>query len=131
MKNLVYNNTINIHEQRLLNHARRNSAKILSFKPDQNNHYILKVKIDNLNKDNFKILQERENLTVIVYKSIEISKPFHVHNFNQKDIIDELNYNEIESYDFTLPDKNYYLIRHKISPVRNTLQITLGRIHYN
>lgn len=131
MKDLINKKGIHTPEIGMFNRKKTNTAKIIEFRPDQNGHSILSLKIDNIYRDNYKVLLKEGHLSVILFKTVEFSMPMHVHNFKLNGINDVLNYDEQENIDFTLPNKNFYLIKHRVSPNKKLLQITLGKIYNN
>ncbi len=110
--------------------SKKMQAKIIDFKPDSYHHYTLKLKIDKLNTDNYRLVFYNNQLTVILFESIEFNKPVHTHNFKLRDLENSY-YDEQTSVNFTLPENDFYLIGHKALPQRGILEVMFGKIHRN
>jgi hypothetical protein len=110
---------------------KKTQAKIIDFVPDQNHHFILKLKISNINDDNYKLVFNNNQLTVILFESIEFNKPVYIHNYRLNDLAENPSYDELKSIDFILPDDDYYLIGHKVMPHKGILEVIFGKINYN
>lgn len=130
MKNIIqhYNNH-NLNFSKF--HFKKAQAKIIDFKPDKYHHYTLRLKINNLNKDNYRLIFYNNQLTVILFESIEFNKPVHTHNFKLSDLNDNSYYDEYTSVNFTLPEENFYLTGHKDYPQKGILEVMFGKIHRN
>lgn len=128
MKNIIqrYNN----QNFGILN-SKKTQVKIVDFKPDNYHHYTLKLKMNNLNKDNYRLIFYNNQLTVILFESVEFNRPVHTHNFNLSDLDDYSYYDEQTSVNFTLPEENFYLIGHKCYPKKGILEVMFGKIHRN
>lgn len=110
---------------------RKDKIRILDFKPNSYQQYILTLKINNLNTENYKLAFYENQLTVILYESIEFNKPVHARNLKLKDLDENSFYDELTSIDFELPDNNFYLIGHKAFPKDGILKIMFGKINRN
>lgn len=129
MKNIIQQNHTGNSNYGIFSYKKM-EAKILDFKPD-NEHYILKLRINNLNNDNYKLVIKNNHLSVILFETIEFNRPVHSHNFKLDDLGENASYDELKSIDFTLPESNYYLIGHTAIPHNGILKIILGRIYHN
>jgi len=109
---------------------RKSQVKILSFEPDMHHHYILKLKISKLKKDNYRIVLMNNLLTIMIFESIEFNKPVHLHNYKLHDLEEESSYSDFKSIDFTLPEDDFYLINHGVN-YSGILKITFGKIYHN
>ena len=130
MKNLAQNQDINNSNYGFFNHKKM-QGRIIEFKPDSNNHYILKLKINNLKPDNYRLVFDRNQLTVILFESIEFNKPVHLHNYKLNDLVEESTYEELKSIDFTMPEDNFYLIGHKVITNSGLLKVVFGKLYSN
>ena len=110
--------------------SKRSKAKILDFREDYKNHFVLKLKIDGLKFDNYRLVLLNNQLTVIMFESIEFNKPVHLHNYRLNELMEDTTYEEFQSIDFKLPENDFYLINHKVI-FNGLLKITLGKIHLN
>lgn len=129
MKNSMPKNQLEILKDKFFNHQKE-VAQIIDFRPYFNNHYLLKLRIDNINTDNYKLALTNNTLTVIMFESIEFNKPVHLHNYKLNELVQEPVYDEVKSIDFTLPEDDFYLIDYKV-PYKGILKVTLGKIHSN
>ncbi len=125
LKSIKYNNNQNIFNYR------KSQSKIIDFKPINSNYSLLKIKINHINNDNYKITLEDGIITLFLTETIEFNKPLYSHNFKTHGVSRTLSYDKVTSFDFTLPEKNYYLVEGKVLPYKNILEITLGKIYHN
>lgn len=130
MKNIIQRNSTHNLESKNFN-SKKTPADIIDFSPDKNHHYILKLKINNINSNNYRLIFNDNQLTVIVFRSIEFNNPVHIRNYKLHDLIDNLYFDELKSIDFTLPEDDFYLIEHSVIPKKNTLEVIFGKLNYN
>ncbi|MCB2195046.1 MAG: hypothetical protein KQH79_04260 [Bacteroidetes bacterium] len=129
MKNTMQKDQLEILKSKIFNHQKE-VAQIIDFRPYFSNHYLLKIKIDNINKDNYRLALSNNILTIIMFESVEFNKPVHLHNYKLNDLVQESAYDEVKSIDFTLPEDDFYLIDYKVA-YKGILKVTLGKIHRN
>ena len=129
MKNITQNNNLEDFKNQIFNHE-KTEAQIIDFRPSYSNQYILKLRINKIKDDNYRLALTNNMLTVILFESIEFSKPVHLHNYKLNDLVQDSTYDELRSIDFTLPEDDFYLIDYRV-PYKGILKITLGKIHRN
>jgi hypothetical protein len=130
MKNTIQHNNL-LNQNFGIFNSKKMQAKIIDFKPDRYHHYTLRLKINNLNMNNFRLVFYNNQLTVILFESIEFNRPVHTHNFKLSDFDDNSFYDEQTTVNFTLPEENFYLIGHKAFPQKEILEVIFGKIHRN
>ena len=129
MKNIIHNENYESLTSKIFN-TKKEEAQIIDFRPYFNNQFILKLRINKLNADNYRLALVNNTLTVIMFESIEFNKPVHLHNYKLHDLVEDSTYDELKSIDFTLPEDDFYLIDYKV-PYKGILKVVLGKIHRN
>lgn len=130
MKNIIQRN--NMHNLKIGHfNTKKPQADIIDFRPDKNHHYILKLKINNIDPDNYRLIFDQNQLTVIIFESIEFNNPVHIRNYKLHDLYKDQSYEEIKSFDLTLPEQDFYLIGHSVIPKKRLLKVIFGKLNYN
>ncbi len=90
---------------------------------------ILKIRliINHLEKDNYRIFLKGKLLTVILSEEKEISKPMYLHNLSVKHL-NTIRYDVMKSIEVWLPGDNFFLVTHFFMPEDQFLCIYLNRL---
>jgi hypothetical protein len=100
--------------------------KIISFRSNHNNRSILKLGVNDLNDDNYRVYLNGQRLSLIISEPVEYSRPVHLHNINWK-FYNRQTYEVLRNVIIWLPDINMCLVRHYMIPHSQVLKIILEK----
>lgn len=127
MKSIVKQN--NTDNSQLIGYRKDQEIKLMDVEKTKHG-YFLQIKINKLEKDNYRLFVKGKYLTILLVELKEVSRPIHFHNLKLHNFEDTY-YEVIKSYDLWLPGDNFYLVRHFYVPADQILHVFLGRFHRN